>query len=413
MQFLAIVALALVLSPFQEKEEKLDRPKRKPDSGSLVQLRATVAFSQLGLGFGAHGSFSGQAWFVSGVSRKYTGKHRVDVKDAAGAALPPADLAFQLDADEDAKGSDENIPEHDVPVALAGRIAASSEFALFPLRMLIPHHMEYGGSSGKSHKEVKAIGSTVEWDEERLGTVRIEGLTYDQLFTRSVRRFAGSSWEIHDYVLTVEEPKDQIIAGSMALRMFVNSTWKGKDGRPLEGGVVQLAQLACTHQEWMSEREIVPAADKAKLEQKFAQKLVDGLFIAMASEGVGDPFDSPAAVALAQSDLLDANGLGRLINIGNPKSLAMVVPLLAKKPFEFDPSSHLKLWRASDDPVLRLLYAAGAKFGGAKDPGFEKDLDLALQSKDPKVLRAAVLLATALGDPMKVADAEAALGAAR
>ncbi len=394
-----------------------ERPKRKPAEGGEWKIDASVVESHLDVPTGA---LTGVIWFQNDGGRKYSGESSLVLRATDGSEIALPAPAFELDADEDVKGAAEDYAGAAVARDLLARAATSSDFSLLPLRAMQWHQMPFAGGKQVASKSMQAVGQSVEWNAEKLDTVRFNGNTHDQYFTRSVRRFQASGFEIHDYIFTCEyesaKDAEHYVAFGCGYRAFVHPTLKAKDGKRPDGGLFLLVRFKAARLDWdraMGKgNSMVPPADEANLVKKADVEALDALFSAMQDEGIGDPFDSPALALLRRTGAFDRAAATRFVNMGSPKPMAMIVPLLVEKGLEVDGTKFRKLWSAADDPVHRLLYAAGAQLGGKGDAAFRQEAKLATGSTDARVLRAALVLANALSDPLLVADAEAALASA-
>lgn len=397
---LAVAWLLLALA--SDLTAQPERPVRPPVGGGSLHVTLSIAKAH---GHLKPGDSDGEIWFEPTGSKKYRGATTLAPLGADGAAIALPEVAFQLDADLDPLGAEEPLPG---PLAsgLLLRAATSSDLALIPIRLLLPHKMNYDGTSREATKAVQCVGATVEMREVKLGARRIEGVSHDLYFTRSVRRYQPSGYQIHDYVLTAEDAAEGYVMAGAAMRVLIAPPGAAGATDGPEAGVLLVSRIQCDRLNWLNGRVLVPASEMSGLLEKFGQNLANGLFEAMETEGLGDPFDSPSAVALATTGMLDDKTVARLLNIGHPKSLAMLAPQLVAARVRFDPAVYLKLWRAADDPVRRLLLAAGARAGGADDPAFVREATLAVAGHDRKALRAARLLASALGDQALVAEAD-------
>ncbi|MBI4882169.1 MAG: hypothetical protein HY812_21285 [Planctomycetes bacterium] len=396
--------------PAQASAQGLERPKRRPDGGGLLQVTLAVPSSALNVKTGSRASFSGTIWYERLAGNKYRGATTLAMEDASGRSTKLPDFALQLDADSDPAGAADPLSGSTLQDSVLFRALASSDLGLLPVRVLLPHLMPYGGNSRSASKEVQLEGATVEWHEDNLGTRRLRGTVADLYFTRSVRRFPSSGFQIHDFVLACEFKDEGVVAYGSGLRLLVHPTRKLEGGEKPRAGVFHIATFTATQLEWLSEEPYLDAGEKTGLEDKFRFGLENALFEALKTEGIGDPFDSPAVFALEQAALLDARSAQRLINLDSPKVLAMTAPLLVESGVSFDGAPHLKYWKSADDPLERLLLAAGAAAGGKKEPRFAQEAEMALHSKDPSLLRAVKLLAKALNDPLLAGEAEKALG---
>ena len=402
----AAFALMLALVAAAPAVAQKERPKRRPAEGGYLGVRLTILHSELdGI---ATDDTNGSVWFVPTTGKDFEGGADLAVATGSGDVDLP-DFDIKLDADYDAFGAEEpaNGP---LDTDLVLRALSSSDLSLIPIRLLIPHRMTYDGNSREATKEIQCTGATVEMGETKLGTRRFEGIPHDVYFTTIVRRFQPSGYQIHDYVVTAEDKDEGYVMAGAALRALIHPTLGPDGGRPAEAGVLMIVRADVHQLHWLRDRSLLEQKDQEWVAQKFEQNLMNGLFAAMQREGVGDLFDSPSALTMATVGLLDERNLGRLINIEDPKPLAMIAPQIVDMGLEFDGATHLKLWKEADDPVRRLLLAAGAAAGGKKDPAFKREAKLAVQSSDRSVLRAARVLATALGDAALAAEAANKLG---
>jgi hypothetical protein len=413
----SLVVLALSLAVADGALARADRPQRKPAEGGEWRVSIAVLESHLSL---PAGNATGVVWFQNGGNRKYAGETNL-VFRAGAEEIAIAAPDFALDADEDAAGLAEEYAGAAVSRALLARSLTASDFALVPIRAL--QWQRIAGVSGEriAKKSVNAVAQSVEWSAERFGTARLGGLTHDQILTRCVRRFQPSGFEIHDYLFTAEyhseKESEHYVAFATGYRAFVHPGVTIQGGKRPEGGLLALVRIQATRLEWdrkMGDGDpMVPDTDAATVLKRGDEAILDALFRAMEDEGIGDPFDSPALALVRRTGAFDKAAATRLINIGKPKPLAMAVPLIVEKGFDVDGAKFKKLWSDADDPVLRLLYAAGAQQGGKSDPAFRQETKVASNSSDPRVLRAALVLANALADPLLAADVEAALSSAK
>ncbi|MBL8768434.1 MAG: hypothetical protein JNL94_13755 [Planctomycetes bacterium] len=379
----------------------LTKPKRRPEGGSQFAIERTVVASAIG----TEGSkLTGSVWLERKMGNKFVGQAFLSDAKTGKLALP--DIQFQTDADLDPAGADESIDVGSLDAMFLGRAASSSDLALLPIRALLPHNTHFDGKSRKSTREVKVAGATVEFTETDLGSPPLHADATEMYFTRIVRRYQPSGFEIHDYVLSYKKRPEDFLLASRALRMLVHPAGKTADGKHPSGGVFEVSLLTAQQIDFRDDEPALEDKERKKVDDKFQEKLLDALFEAMPTEGLGDPFDSPAAIGARASGLLDQRAVARLLNIGHPRALASTAPLLVEKSFTFDPAVYVKAWRIADDPVERLLLAAGAAAGGAKEPRFTEEAKLALQSQDPRVLAAVLALAKGLKDDALIAQAQ-------
>jgi hypothetical protein len=395
---LAALLAAGLLAADAAPSDAPERPRRRPDGGGYFVVRGSVPLSSVALGGGDDSRFEGTLWFAPETGKNFHGATTLTVKSAAGARVELPAIEFTVDADLDAAGAAE-AQDGALDEAVL-RALSASDLALLPLSGLLCHHMPYEGSSKQASKETRVSdgSATVQWSETDLGQGRTGGVMTRRYFTRSVRRLLPSGFAIHDWVLTCRDPDENLVLYSTGLRLLAHPSRPLEGGVRPAGGVYLVVKFEATQLEWLTDEEMVENADRAALEEKFRTGLENALFQALKTEGIGDPFDSPAAIALRLSGLLDDKSLARLINGGDRKALTLVAPQIVSDRIPLDPAAHLELWKTTDDPAERLLLAAAAATGGASEPRFEEELALALNSRDQTVLRAAALLARALGD---------------
>ncbi|MCC7170639.1 MAG: hypothetical protein IT459_09335 [Planctomycetes bacterium] len=394
-----LATLAIYCAP-DAQAQGLTKPKRRPEGGTQFAIERTVVASAIG----TEGSkLTGSVWLERKMGNKFVGQ--AALTDAKAGKLTLPDIQFQTDADLDPAGAEETLDVGTLDSAFLGRAASSSDLGLLPVRALLPHNTHFDGKSRKSTREVKVVGATVEFTETDLGSPPLHADATEMYFTRIVRRHQPSGFEIHDYVLTYKKRPEDFLLASRALRMLVHPSGKTADGKHPPGGVFEVSLLTAQQIDFRDDEPALEDKEQKKVDEKFQEKLLDALFEAMPSEGLGDPFDSPAAIGARASGLLDQRAVARLLNIGHPRALASTAPLLVEKSFTFDPAVYVKAWRIADDPVERLLLAAGAAAGGAKEPCFAEEAKLAMQSKDPRVLAAALALAKGMKDTALIAEA--------
>lgn len=409
---LPVLLLALMSASPASASLERERPSgRRPDGAGSVNVSVKVQRSELTLAQGAE--FAGDLWYSPTGNGGYEGGVAMKARTRAGdVALP--DLTFKLDAARNPFGAEETLGVPDLADAMLLRATSSSDFGLVPMRVIVPHIMEFdedGGKAGTDEVSCSGGGSTVFLSSRKSDRLQIDGIWLETYFTRSVRYYQPSGYQIHDYVLTAEAEDEDFITAAYALRVLVHPTIQ-LGGRHPEGGVLLVLEIATNQRKWPGSGLRAPTSDLKRLRANFERDLCNALFDRMKDEGVGNPFDSPAAIALRDSQLLDERTAQRLVkaNKDDAKSLAILGALLVDGRFSYEPDGHLKLWRKETDPARRLLLAAGAKAGGASDPEFARELKLALHSNDPVVLRAAACLAKALGDSAAEAEARRKAG---
>ncbi len=391
-----------------------ERPKRQPSEGGEWKVEVSVVASQLAI---PTGTARGFVWMQNEGSRKYVGGSTLALHTQKG-DLAFAEPSFQLDADEEPKGAKESLPSGGPSQEQLLRTLTTSDLSLLPVRALQFHHMTFESAKHTATKSVKAEGQKVDWTDDRLGATRIAGTSYDEYFSRCVRRFEGTEYEIRDYVFTAEydSPKnsEHYVAFSRGYRAILHPSLPAADGTRPDGGLLLLVRFSATRLEWdknMGKGEpVIDAGDEASLAKTGEEWVQDGLLRTLDSDGIGDPFDSPTIAILRAMGSFDAAAAKRVTSMTSPKPLAIIVPLLVEKKLEVDGTKFKRLYSDCDDPVYRTLYAAGAQLGGKGDPSFKEEAAFAASSKDPRVLRAARALASALSDTALVAKIDAALG---
>ena len=397
----------LLLAPLPIDD--LEKPPRKPDGGGYFEVNLAVPYSGLALDSGPKANYRGLLWFERLVGKKFQGATSLTLVDRSGQPAKLPNIEFEVDANLNARGAEEALGGG-IPDALCLRAVSSSGISLLPVRTLVPHLMEYAGRQREALAEWQAVGATVAMHERSLGPRRLRGDMADQYFTHTVRRLQPSGYELHDFVFTCEIVKDETVLYGRGIRLLTHPTAKLPSGESPPSGVFQMLSFNVHQREWLSDEFFLDQRERSALDGKFEDSLVNALFDAMDGEGVGNPFESPAAFALVKSDLLNAHTMKRMINLKNSKLLTLTAPPLVENPFEFDTSVHLTFWKTADDPAERLLLAAAARAGGADEPAFREEAQLAIGSGDPIVLRAALVLAQALKDRQLTAAAQKALG---
>lgn len=406
------IAVALAtLAPGLRAEEPT-KPKRRPQESGFLEVTLSVPHSVFDFTSGNRSRTTGSIWFERTMGR-YVGGADLSVKDKDGRDIDLPSLDFKVDAAYDPNGEEESLGGASIPNEYMFRALATSDLALIPIRALLPHRIEFDGKSKTSH-QAKAIGAQVDVSESDLGPGRVGGIMTNRYFTRTVRRFVPSNYELHDYVLTAEDPKEGFVMYSCGLRLLVHPTKLAPDGTRPPSGVFHVTQFEATQLKWYADgprfddddRLVPPRDQKSLRDSKYVSGLENALFEALQVEGIGNPFENPAAFALVHGDLLNEKSFQRLINLKSTKVLILTAPLVVENPVPFDPKTHLAAWQKADDPAERLLLAAAAVAGGAKKPEFQHEAEIAVNSKDATVLRAAMVLANALGDAALAARAK-------
>lgn len=413
-----LTALALVPVPLTASAQEVpEKSRRQPDGGHFLDVSIHVPYSALDIKSGPDADFRGTVWIERMPGRKYRGASTMMIESRAGSelALPPIDL--QTDADFDPMGEAESLGTGIPSSIYLHRLLSTSDFSLLPLRSVLAHAMPYGGRSREATKTISVPGAAVEMHEKDLGIKRVGAFPLTRHFYRSVRRFQPSAWELHDYIYTVEEKDDEAIFFACGLRLLAHPHATLPDGTRPDSGVFHVVSFTTVYLDWFGASEVNPSEsdkliksrDREELFGKYKTELQNALYDALQDQGLGNPFDSPATFAMQHADLIDERFVQRLINLGSPKVLAQVAPALVETNVKYDGKTHLKLWKEADDPAERLLLAAAAAKGGAKDDGFVRECRLAVKSKSRPVRRAAMYLAMALGESDLTKQAEMSL----
>ena len=387
----------------------LEKPTRKPDGGAYFEVAVAVPVSSLDLASGPKANYRGRLWLERLMGKKFQGGTDLTVQDRSGNPVSLPEIAFQVDANLNAAGADEDLRGPLIKAALCQRAAASSGISLLPVRALLPHLMEYESRQRKALAEWQAVGATVEMRESSLGPKRLRGTMADQYFTHAIRRLQPSGYELHDFVLTCEDAKEETVMYARGLRLLVHPTLKLPDGSIPPSGIIQMLTFTAHQLEWLSDEGYLSQSERSSLDSKYEDGLVNALFEAIDGEGVGNPFESPAAFALASSGLLHERTVKRMVALKNSKLLTLTAPLIVDQPFTFDTALYLTFWKTADDPAERLLLAAAAAAGGAKESAFAEEGRMALGSKDAIVLRSVLVLGKALKDTALTSAAKRAL----
>ncbi len=397
-----VLAIATLTPPLLPEEPT--KPTRRPQESGFLEVTLSVPHSVFDFTSGNRSRTTGSIWFERTMGH-YVGGADLEVKDAAGRDIDLPSLDFKVDAAYDPNGEEESLGGPSIPNEYLFRALSTSDLALLPMRAMLPHRIEFGGKSKTSH-QAKAIGAQVDVAESDLGPGRVGGIMTNRYFTRTVRRFVPSNYELHDYVLTSEDPKDGFVMYSCGLRLLVHPTKTAPDGKRPPSGVFHVTQFEAVQLKWFADGprfeeddRLVPAREQKSLrDSKYATGLENALFDALQVEGIGNPFENPAAFAFVHGELLTEKTFQRLINLNQPKVLVLTAPFVVENPIPFDPKAHVAAWKKADDPAERLLLAAAAVAGGEKNAQFKREAEIAVHSKDDTVLRAALVLANALGD---------------
>jgi hypothetical protein len=332
----------------------------------------------------------------------------------------PGDREFATTKEYDPLGDKVMIASVPDPELLA-RAVDNSDFALVPLRVLLRHQMQASSGSG-AEKEHSGPGFHVKWSE-RFAGVRTLSMTPLQLTRgKSVRTFAPSGFRLIDHYMTFEDARDNSMMGAFCVRVLWHPNRVGENGVRPANGVFFAAKLKLVQIDWLKEGEIIPEKYWEAEEEDWKELLAEDLFDSFGAEALGDPFDSPSALAMRAMHPLTPAIVHRIANRTDPRLLAALAPVLLDEPVSYDPARFDAAYGKAVDPVQRLLLGAAAGAAGAKQRAqYVADCSIALHSERPTTLRAAFMLARVLGDAelapslatavKRAPPAEAAIGA--
>lgn len=394
-----LAASTLCASPVLARAADPAKPERKPKDAASMHVTVLVPYSALELGSGRGEVFSGKLHYWPNQGPTWVLLTDLGLKDASGRTLAPqTGLTFRLSKEKDAVGALVELSGiGDLP-KLGTRIIHDSDLALLPLRALVPNVMPSGSGRSAAVKEINHEHYHLAITEKYLGAEQISMTPLHRNFTRSVRTLRPSGLQIIDYILSYEDERDASIMASYAVRMFVHPTATLSDGTRPPAGVFHIEYVHAYQLDWLKETAVIDSPEWVRRNSKWIETLADQLFLGMADEGIGDPFDSPSAFALRALRVLSENVLARLVNIddGHPKLLAQLAPQLIDLPLSFAPTRFVEAHGKTEDPAQRLLLAAAAVMAGTTDDALRRECEIALYAKDDTVRRAALILARAL-----------------
>ncbi|MBI4881528.1 MAG: hypothetical protein HY812_17970 [Planctomycetes bacterium] len=381
---LLIPACLALLWPFPPVAgaERLEPPHKQPKDGVAFGVRIRVPWSTFELGKGRDEEFAGKLKCWKPEGEKYLVATDFALRDGAGRALAlPEEISFCRNKEGDAQGGAEFLPGSAVPREQRYRLVASSDFALVPLRMLFPHEMPTSRGGAPAAREIDHEDFHVAF-EEKFGGVDMVSITPLRTYAgRTVRTFRPSGFQLIDYTLTWEDERDQTVMAAFGLRLLVHPTRPLPSGEEAPAGLFHCAIIEVEQLDWRRESPVIAAEEWERRLPKWRDRLGDQLFDAIAREAVGDPFNSPAVLALRIMRALDEDSLNRLVSTADARRLAPLAPLLVDLPLAFDPARLLEAREKTVDPVERLLLAAAAAAAGSVPAGVLAEAEIALHSR--------------------------------
>lgn len=406
MMSFAALALSLTLATAFAGDKLEGLPQRKPDGGMKLQVEIDTRIGSLDLNRSLEGKL--------GFERQKGARFRavIDFSDASNgdtAAALSGERIFDLTDAGDAKGG--ALASDALPKTLPA--IDTTDFALVPLRLLFRHEMptSIGGKNAERELLGKGFHAKI---AERFSGVKTISITPLQKFRGTlVRTFSPSGLQIVDHFLTYEDERDNSVMGGFCLRMLVHPS-AVVDGKRPAGGVLYLSIVRMQQIDWLKERTVIPDEIWDDEQDAWYPPLAEDLFLATQGEALGDPFDSPSAVALRTLGALDGATYNRMATVADAHMLATIAPLLLDMPITFECERFDAAYDKTADPVSRLLLGAAAARAGSKlAPRYRADLELALHSKHAQTLRAAFCLARALDDDSVVAALAGAIATAQ
>ncbi len=400
-----LIPFALAASLAAPAHGAPQKPVRQPKGGSGSQISIFVPWTSLGLGRGMNESFEGKLFFWQPSGPVYTVLTDLALRDASGRDLAiPDSITFRLAKDGEPAGAKENLDAVPLPPELRYRLVAESDFSLVPLRMLFPHDMP-GATHGKPReKSASHEFWHIDVSERNLGGEKVSQTDLEKQFTRTVRTFRPSGFQAIDYVQTWEDTRDKTVMAAFGVRILAHPTRPLDDGREAPSGVFHVAVLKAYQLDWLKETIVIDSTEWDGRFPAFQDRLADALFDGIEEEAIGDPFDSPSALALRTLRVLTDTSLNRLTSEASTKALAAVAPHLLDLPIGYDPARFAAGRSRTEDPVARTLLAAACASAGLSDPALIVDARLGLHSKGDTVQHAAALFARVLADPTLVPD---------
>ncbi len=401
---IALLALAAV-APIAHAEPPKKPIRSREVHGSGAQITVFVPWTSLGLGRGMNEQFTGKLFFWQPSGPVYTALTDIALRDTEGRELAiPDKINFRLAKDGEPAGGKEDLDSVPLPAALRFRLVAESDFALVPLRMLFPHEMPSAKGGKPREKSASHEFWHIDVTERNLGGERVSMTELDKQFTRTCRTFRPSGFQMIDYVQAWEDARDKTVMASFGVRILAHPTRALDDGREAPSGVFHIAMIKAYQLDWMKETVVIDSTEWDSRFPVFQDRLADALFDGIELEAIGDPFDSPSALALRTLRVLTDASFFRLTSEASTKSLAAISPHLLDLPLGYDPAPLAAARARTEDPVARTLLAAACAAAGLSDPSLINDARLGLHSKNGRVQHAASLLARALADPSLVPD---------
>jgi len=390
----ATLCLALLFST-ATADEWDGLPQRKPEFGQKMNVSVEVLVNEIDPAIGSKPfDFDVAFWKSSEFATDFSfvTTHVFEGKAA------PGDRTFKMTKEYDPAGGRVSID--DTPDAeLLARVIDSSDFALAPLRCLVRHQMP-SSAGGPAEKEMSGSGYHVKWAERFHGVKQVSQTPLQLTRGRSVRTFAPSGFRLVDHYLTFEDARDNSMMGAFCIRVLWRPTRADVDPSAPPSGVYFAALLRMKQLDWLKEGDVIPEDTWKDQDETWREMLAEDLFDSISNEAIGDPLDSPSAVALRAMALLTPGILHRVASRTDPKLLSAIAPILIDQAVSYDPSRFDKSYKSAIDPIQRLLLGAAAVAAGSREaPTYRADAVIALRSKRPDNLHAAFLLARALADP--------------
>lgn len=382
---------------------------RQMDDSVGFLVRIEIPWTTYSLGDGRDETFTGLLKCWPGEGPHMQAATSIQLRNGRGRLMDvPEQILFRLNDKNIAYGAAEDLSGPDLPEELTHRLLAKSDFALIPLRMLYPQEISTS-SGGRAATDVIDHESYHAFFQQKFtGVERISRTPLRSYTCRTVRTFRPSGFQLIDYIQTFEDERDMTVMASFAIRMLVHPDRSlSGDQRP-PGGVFHISLIRAYQLDWLKEVPVISTEEWERRFDKWTGRLGDQLFLAAAEEGIGDPFDSSAAVALRVMGVLRESALHRLASTADPKPLAILASQLAELPLAYDPARFAEARNKSADPVTRLLLGTALAAAGGADEELVHEARLALHSTDGRTLRAAFLLARSLADPRLAAATGAA-----
>lgn len=392
---LAIATLCLIFcAPPAAADEWSELPRRKPEFGQKMNVAVEILANEIDPAIGNRTFDFDLAYWKGG---ELDTRFKLATTRTIGGKAAPGPREFETTKEYDPIGGRVTIgATPDAELLL--RVVDPSDFALTPMRCLLRHKMP-SSAGNAAEKELSGGGFHVKWSERFAGVKQISITPLQVTRGRSVRTFGPSGFRLVDHYLTYEDARDDSIMGAFCVRVL----WRPSRGDAPDAppsGVYFAAVFHLTQLDWLKEGEVIPEDAWTNANDEWREMLAEDLFDSIGAEAIGDAFDSPSAFVLRAMNLLTPPILHRVASRTDPKLLAAIAPIVVDQAVSYDPSRFDKAYEKAVDPVQRLLLGAAAVAAGSKAAAtYRADAALALRSSRPDTLRAAFLLARALGDP--------------